>query len=359
MARIHNFGAGPAALPLPVLQEMQAELLDFRKTGMSILESSHRSKPFEAVIQSAESRVRRLLNIGDDYAVLFLQGGASLQFAMVPMNLLGGGTADYIDTGYWSIKALKEAKFFGTVNVPYSGKGTNYTHLPTEEELLLTEGAQYVHLTSNNTIAGTQYASFPRTETPLVADMSSDILSRPFDVGPFGLIYAGAQKNLGPSGITLVILRKDLAEHVPDTVPLILRYQTHIEADSLYHTPPTLAVWAVDLVCAWIEKEGGLAAMEQRNKQKSDALYASIDASEGFYSSPVERAARSKMNVVFRLPSEELEAKFLSEAAVRGLSGLKGHRSVGGMRASLYNAVEPASVRALVDFMADFAARNG
>ena len=359
MARVHNFGAGPAALPLPVLEEVRDGLLDWNGTGMSVLETSHRSKPFDACIKSAEAGLRKLLGISDDYAVLFLQGGASLQFAMLPMNVLNGGVADYVDTGSWSSKAIKEAKFFGTANVPFSGKDENYVRIPRPEELSFTDGAVYTHITSNNTIAGTQYASFPKSGAPLCADMSSDILSRPLNVDDFGCIYAGAQKNIGPSGLAIVILRKDLAERVADTVPTWLRYSTHIEKESLFHTPPTLPVLFVDLVCKWIDGQGGLAAMKQRNTEKADALYGCIEQHGAFYRCPVEKESRSVMNVVFRLPSEELEARFVSEATNAGMVGLKGHRSVGGIRASIYNATGLDAVQALVAFMNDFATKNG
>jgi phosphoserine aminotransferase len=359
MARVHNFGAGPAALPLPVLEQIQAELLDWQGTGMSVLETSHRSKEFGATVESAESGLRRLMGIGDDYAVLFLQGGASMQFCMLPMNVLNGGTADYIDTGSWSTKAIKEAKRFGTVNIPFSGKDGNYTRVPADADLKLTDGAVYTHITSNNTIAGTQYPAFPASKAPLCADMSSDILSRPVDVSSFGCIYAGAQKNIGPSGLALVILRKDLAERAGDDLPTMLNYNTHIEKKSLFNTPPTLPILFVDLVCKWIDEIGGLEAMDALNTKKADLLYDCIDTHAGFYSCPVEKASRSKMNVVFRLPSEELEAQFIAEAADQGLKGLKGHRSVGGVRASIYNATQMDAVQTLVGFMTDFAAKNG
>jgi phosphoserine aminotransferase len=359
MGRVINFGAGPAALPLPVLQQVQEELLDWRGTGMSVMETSHRSKEFGACCEAAEAGVRKLLGVGDEHAVLFLQGGASLQFAMVPMNLLGGGTADYIDTGAWSSKALKEAKFFGTANVPWSGKDEHYTRIPAAEELSFTDGAAYVHLTSNNTIAGTQYGEFPRTEAPLVADMSSDILSRPVPVERFGLIYAGAQKNIGPSGLAVVVIRQELAERVAETVPTMLRYTTHIEKQSLFNTPPTLQIYFVELVCRWIEEQGGLGAMAEQNRQKAEMLYACIDRHEGFYRCPVAADSRSQMNVVWRLPSEELEGRFVEDAAAAGMKGLKGHRSVGGIRASIYNATSQDAVSSLVNFMDDFAESQG
>lgn len=358
MARKFNFSAGPAALPLEALQKAQAEFLEFKDTGASVMEISHRSKAYQAVIDSAEARIRRLLKLTDDYAVLFLQGGASLQFCMVPMNLMNGGTADYIDTGVWSGKALKEAKLFGTVNLPFSGKDEKYVRIPDAKSLKFTPGAKYVHLTSNNTIYGTQWREFPKTEAPLVADMSSDILCRPFDMKQFGLIYAGAQKNLGPSGVTLVVIRKDLAERAAATVPTMLKYSTHIEEKSMFNTPSTFGIYILDLCMEWLEKQGGAEGIAVKNEEKAKRLYGAIDAS-GFYRSPVEKNSRSIMNVVWRLPSEELEAKFVKDAAAAGMAELKGHRSAGGIRASLYNATGIEAVDALVAFMKDFEKKNG
>jgi phosphoserine aminotransferase len=358
MTRVFNFGAGPAALPLEVLEQAQAELLDFNGAGMSVLECSHRGKQYEAVHNEAVAAARRLLKLTDDYAVLFLQGGASLQFAMVPMNLLPPGrTADYTNSGAWGAKAIKEAARIGTVQVVADCGKEIPTRVPRPDELRLTSGAAYVHITSNETISGAQWKEFPRTEAPLVADMSSDILSRPFDATQFGLIYAGAQKNLGPSGVTLVAIRKDLAARAPAALPVMLRYQTHIEENSLYNTPPCFAVYLMALVLRWVEKTG-LENLYRRNREKAAQLYAAIDAG-GFYRGTARPECRSDMNVTFRLPTEALEESFAKEADQQGLKGLKGHRSVGGIRASIYNACPLEAVAALVDFMRDFERRNG
>jgi phosphoserine aminotransferase len=359
MGRIYNFGAGPAALPTSVLETAQAELLDYQGTGMSIMETSHRAKSFDAVLQSAEAGLRKLMGISDDYSVLFLQGGASTQFAMIPMNLLNGGVADYVDTGTWSTKAQKEAKNFGTGNVAWSGKDENYVRLPKQDELKLSDGAAYLHVTSNNTIRGTQFAEFFKTDAPLIADMSSDILSRPLNVDGFGMIYAGAQKNIGPSGMAIVIMRKELAERTGDDVPTMFKYGTHIDNGSLFNTPNTFAIYIVDLVCKWLETQGGLAGMEKINTEKADALYGAIDKHEGYYKCPVAKEDRSKMNVIWNLPTPELEDKFIAEATEAGMAGLKGHRSTGGVRASIYNATGLEAVKALTAFMDDFAAKNG
>jgi phosphoserine aminotransferase len=291
--------------------------------------------------------------------VLFLQGGATGQFAMVPMNLLGEGqTADYTNSGAWANKAIKEAKIQGNVHIAADTANNLPTEVPDPEDLDLTDGAAYVHITSNETISGAQWKAFPRTSAPLVADMSSDILSRPLDIRQFGLIYAGAQKNLGPSGVTLVVMRKELAELVPETVPLIWRYQTHMDANSLYNTPPTFGIYLMCLVTRWLRKQGGLAGIAKKNQEKADRLYDAIDATE-FYRGTADPAHRSLMNVTFRLPSEELEAKFIAEATAANMKGLKGHRSVGGVRASIYNAFPAAGIDALVAFMAEFEAKNG
>ena len=359
MERVHNFNPGPAALPLSVLKEVREELLDYQDTGISILETSHRSPAFAAVLDSAQARLRSLLSVPESHAVLFLQGGASLQFAMVPMNLLADGTADYVDTGSWSTKAIKEAQRFGTVHLPFSGKDEGYTRLPGQDGLAFTNGARYVHLTSNNTIYGTQFQTFPAPEAPLVADMSSDILSRPVHVADFGLIYAGAQKNLGPAGVTVVLVDRELVKPAAGRAPSMLDYNVHMEKDSAFNTPPVFAIYVLDKVCAWVEAQGGLSALARTNDDKARALYRAIDGSDGFYRSPVDAGSRSKMNVVWRLPSEDLEARFLKEAGAAGLAGLKGHRSVGGLRASVYNAVGPEAVDALVSFMTEFARRNG
>ncbi|MBI5843949.1 MAG: 3-phosphoserine/phosphohydroxythreonine transaminase [Deltaproteobacteria bacterium] len=356
--RVHNFNAGPAALPLPVLEEMQAEFLDWQSTGMSVLEVSHRSKPFEAVVNEAAAGVKRLLGLGDDYTVLFLQGGASMQFAMIPMNLLPeGASADYVNTGTWSTKAIKEAQLMGkSVKVVASSEDRNFCYIP--KNIAFNADAAYVHITSNNTIKGTQWADFPDTKgVPIVADMSSDILSRPFDTKPFGMIYAGAQKNLGPAGVTLVIIRKDLLERTPKTLPNMLRYTTYADNNSLYNTPPCFSIYAVGKVIKWLEKDvGGLAAIAAANRMKGDLLYGYMDSTD-FYKATADKDSRSLMNVTFRLPSEDLEKRFVDEATKAGLVGLKGHRSVGGCRASIYNATGLAAINDLVAFMKDFAAK--
>ena len=359
MARVHNFGAGPAALPLEVLEKAREEMLDFNGTGMSIMEISHRSKQFDAVIKAAEANVRRIMGVPDDYAVLFLQGGASLQFAMVPLNLLGAGqTADYVHTGAWAEKAIKEARLVGKVNVAWDGKAENYMRVPQPGELKLTNGAAYVHITSNETIGGIQYREFPRTEAVLVADMSSDIMSRRIDIRRFGLIYAGAQKNLGPSGVVLVIIRKDLAERAPANLCAMLKYKTHMPEPSLYNTPNTWGVYLLKLVTEWVDSVGGLEKLEKANEEKAALLYGALDTSS-FFRPCARKGSRSLMNVTWRLPSEELEEKFVKEAAKAGLEGLKGHRSVGGLRASIYNAVPKKAVEALVAFMKDFEKKHG
>jgi phosphoserine aminotransferase len=359
MSRVYNFSAGPAILPEEVLVEAQSQLVDFHGAGMSLMEMSHRGKEYMAVQAEAEANIRKLLNISDDYAVLFLANGASGQFAMVPMNLLGpNDTADYTNAGSWGSKAIKEAKLFGRVNLAADVSKDKPSRMPTAAELKWTEGAVYAHITSNETIEGTQWKEFPKSPAPLVGDMSSDILSRPFDVSPFGIIYAGAQKNIGPAGVTLVIIRKDLAERVSDKVPVIFRYKTHIENESMYNTPPCFPVYMVMLVTRWLLKNGGLEAMNKINEAKAAVLYSAIDATE-FYRGTAAKEFRSSMNVTFRLPSEELEEKFIKEASAKGLKGLKGHRSVGGIRASIYNAFPAAGVDALVALMKEFEKKNG
>ncbi len=360
MARVYNFNAGPAALPLPVLEKAQSELLDIMGSGMSVMEMSHRSKEFKEIIVSAEAGVRKLMGVSDDYAVLFLQGGASLQFAMIPMNLRRPGkSADYVDTGSWASKAIKEAKIAdGACNVVWSGKEESYMRAPKPEELKLNPDAEYVHICSNETIGGIRYPVFPKTSAPLIADMSSEIMSRVIDVNQFGMIYAGAQKNIGPSGLALVIIRKDLIERTPDSVPIIMRYSTHAENGSLYNTPNTWGIYIVKLITDWVASIGGISAMQKINEEKAGKLYSLIDSSD-FWKSPTDKSSRSIMNVVWRLPSEELEEKFVSEAKKAGMIGLKGHRSVGGIRASIYNAVPMEAIDALISFMKSFEAANG
>jgi phosphoserine aminotransferase len=359
--RIYNFSAGPAMLPLPVLEEAQRDLLSLPGVGMSVLEISHRSKVFEEIIQGAESDVRKLGNIPDSYHVLFLQGGASLQFAMVPMNLMPrGGKADYIITGYWSKKALKEAQKFGNINIAATTEPENFARIPRQDEIRLDPEAAYVHITTNNTIYGTEWPREPDVgDLPLVADASSDIFSRPIDVTKYALIYAGAQKNLGPAGVTLVIIRDDLLARSPKDLPTMLDYNTHAREKSLYNTPPVFAIYIMRLVLKWIIEQGGLQEMARRNQQKAGILYDVIDSSGGFYRGHAQPDSRSLMNVTFRLPSEELEKRFVSEAKKAGLDGLKGHRSVGGIRASIYNAFPQEGVEALASFMREFQRTNG
>jgi phosphoserine aminotransferase len=358
--RIHNFSAGPAVLPVEVLEEAQRNLLELPGVGMSILEISHRSKAFDDIIQGCEADMRTLAKIPSGYKILFLQGGASLQFSMVPMNLLpAGGSADYIVTGVWGQKAVKEAKKVGAVRIAGTTEADSFKSVPRQQDLKLDPGAAYVHMTSNNTIYGTEWHWLPDTgKVPLVSDMSSDIFSRPVDVGTHALIYAGAQKNLAPAGVTLVIVRDDMLAKSPPASHTMLSYAVHAENQSLYNTPPVFAIYVMRLVMTWLLKNGGLEAMETRNRRKADKLYAEIDRT-GYYRGHAHKDARSRMNVTFRLPSEDLEKKFAKEATAAGLDGLKGHRSVGGMRASLYNAFPEPGVDALVDFMKEFERKNG
>ena len=364
-SRIFNFAAGPAVLPLEVLEQVQRDLVSLPGVGMSILEISHRSKPFDEVIQGAEADMRKLAGIPDGYHVLFLQGGASLQFSMVPMNLLPAGAwADYIVTGAWSQKAVKEAKKVGAVNVAFDDKAENYIRLPKKEELKLTKGAAYVHVTTNETIHGVEFAGLPDLgDATVVADTSSHMFSRPIDVTKYGMIYAGAQKNIGPAGVTLVIVRDDLVKKAAErpsyaNLPVMLQYGTHIPEKSLYNTPPCFTIYMVGLVMKWLVGLGGLEAMERINIRKAEKLYGEIDRT-GFYRGHAAKESRSRMNVTFRLPSEELEAKFVKESKASGLDGLKGHRSVGGMRASIYNAFPEEGVDTLVGFMREFERKNG
>jgi phosphoserine aminotransferase len=358
--RVYNFAAGPAVLPVPVLEQIQRDLIALPGVGMSILEISHRSKTFESIMQQAEADIRSLANVPPNYKVLFLQGGASLQFSMVPMNLLSeSATADYIDSGSWADKAIKEAKKVGQVNVAASTKSENYSRLPKQSELKLTPGAAYVHMTSNNTIEGTEFRELPEVgSAPLVNDASSDMFSRPIDVARHGLIYAGAQKNMGPAGVTVVIIREDLLQRSQKSLPTMLNYAVHAENTSLYNTPPAFAVYALGLVMKWLMAQGGLAAIQRVNERKAAKLYAEIDRT-GFYRGTAQTDSRSMMNVTFRLPSEELDNLFVKESTAAGLDGLKGHRSVGGMRASIYNAFPEEGVDALVAFMREFERRRG
>ncbi|MBW1814680.1 MAG: 3-phosphoserine/phosphohydroxythreonine transaminase [Deltaproteobacteria bacterium] len=358
--RIHNFNAGPAALPTSVLEEVQESLLNFKGSGMSVTEISHRSKQFDDIINDAVERTKRLLKLDDRFKVLFIQGGASMQFCMIPMNFLDGNkSADYVDTGTWSTKAIKEVEIQGKkINVVASSKDKNYSYIP--KGISFNKDAAYVHLTSNNTIKGTQWASFPDTNNvPIVSDMSSDIMSRPLDMDKFGFIYAGAQKNIGPSGLCMVIIREDMLSMVPDDLPSMLKYSTYSSKNSMYNTPPCFGVYMVQLVMKWLEETiGGLEKMDAINRKKGETLYGFMDSSD-FYNATAEPDSRSLMNVTFRLPSEDLEKKFIDEAQKNGLGGLKGHRSVGGCRASIYNATGQDAVDALVDFMKEFEKKNG
>lgn len=358
MSRSFNFSAGPAVLPEEVLKQAQEEMLDFQGSGMSIMESSHRGKEYSAVHEETIANFKELFGVGDDYSILFVQGGASTQFAFIPMNFLGEGqTADYVNSGTWAAKAIKEAKGIGNVNVVADCSKDIPTRMPSADELNLSENAAYLHITSNETISGAQYKTFPTTNAPLIADMSSDILSRPLDASKFDLIYAGAQKNIGPSGCALVVIRNDLAEKVPANIPTMFKYKTHIENDSMFNTPPCFSIYIMMLVSRWIKKTG-LDNLHKQNVDKAALVYNSIDSSE-FYKGTAVPEFRSDMNITFRLPTEELEAQFIKEAAEQNMKGLKGHRSVGGIRASIYNAFPVAGVEAFASFMKDFEAQNG
>lgn len=359
MKRVHNFSAGPATLPVEVLEKAQRELVNFQDMGRSVMEISHRSAAYTEIDYQAKSRLRDLLDLGTDFEIMFLQGGASSQFMMAPFNFLGEDqTADYIDTGRWSNKAITEAKKFGNVHRPYTSKNTGYDRVPENSELNFSDNPEYVHFTSNNTVAGTQFSTEPETNgIPLVCDASSDFLSKPIDASKYGIIYAGAQKNVGPAGVTIVIVRKDFLQKADtEGVPTILQYQTH--AEKIFNTPPTFNVYMVNLVLEWIQNKGGLSYFKKLNEEKAELLYNEIDRDD-FYSGAVQKDSRSTMNATFRLPSEKLEQKFLSEAEDHDLYTLKGHRSVGGIRASMYNACPKESVKALVNFMKDFRDKNG
>ena len=358
--RIYNFSAGPAVLPEPVLEEAQRDLVSLPGVGMSVMEISHRSKTFDEIMRGAEADMRALAGIPASYRILFLQGGASLQFSMVPMNLLAPGTtADYLITGDWGKKAMKEAKRVGATHVAASTEEGNFKRIPKPGEITLTAGAAYVHMTSNNTIHGTEWSYVPDVgATPLVCDASSDIYSRPIDIKKYGLIYAGAQKNLGPSGVTVVIVRDDLLARSSDALPTMLSYKVQAENGSLYNTPPTFGIYILRLVMKWLLGVGGLTAIETINARKAKMLYDELDRT-AFWKPHADKDSRSRMNVTFRLPSEELEAKFAKESAAVGLDGLKGHRSVGGLRASIYNAFPEEGIKALVEFMKEFERKNG
>jgi phosphoserine aminotransferase len=357
--RVFNFSPGPAVLPLSVLEEAQRDLVALPGVGMSVLELSHRGKVFEAILAETEANIRKLANIPANYKLLFLQGGASTQFSMVPMNLLGPGLwADYIVNGAWGEKAIKEAKKVGAVNLAHT-TGPDFKRVSKQEELKLTLGAAYVHMTSNETIQGVEYKSFFKTgDVPLVCDTSSDMFAGPIDVSQFALVYAGAQKNMGPAGVTLVIIREDLAAKAPASIPAMMHYPTLLKEPSLYNTPPCFGIYVVGLVMKWLVSLGGLDAIKAINDRKAGKLYAEID-NTGFYRGHAEKDCRSLMNITFRLPSEVLEEKFAKEAKAAGMDGLKGHRSVGGMRASIYNAFPEEGVDALVSFMREFERKNG
>ncbi|MBX7174743.1 MAG: 3-phosphoserine/phosphohydroxythreonine transaminase [Pyrinomonadaceae bacterium] len=359
--RIYNFSAGPAILPTEVLEKAQSELLSLNGIGMSVMEISHRSKHFEPILESAKQGLRELLSIPNNYQILFLQGGASLQFAQIPMTFLSNSTsADYIVNGAWSEKAVKEAKKFGNVNVIFSSKESGYKSVPNQEDLRFSENAEYIHYCSNETIDGVEFKyDLDGGNVPVICDASSNILSKPIDVSKYAMIYGGAQKNIGPSGVTLVIIRDDLIEKVPKNLPAMLDYRNFAENGSMPNTPNTWGIYLISLVCDWLKAKGGAAAMAKLNEQKAKVLYDAIDSSDGYFRGHAEREARSLMNVTFRLPSEDLEKKFCAEAAAQDLDGLKGHRSVGGIRASIYNAFPLEGVERLVEFMQDFNEKNG
>lgn len=358
MSRLFNFSAGPATLPLEVLEEAQKQFVDYQGSGMSIMEGSHRAKDYMAVHAEAISNMRELLNLGDDKSVLFVPGGASMQFALIPMNFLGDGqTADYTNSGMWANKAIKEAQLVGNINIAADCGKEIPTRVPTQEELNLTENAAYLHITSNETVSGAQWKDFPKTDAPLIADMSSDILSRPIDASQFGMIYAGLQKNLGPSGAALVIIDNELAERAPAGMSTMFKYKTYIENDSMFNTPPCFSIYILMLVTRWLKSQG-LENVYAQNVAKAAKLYNAIDATD-FYTGTAVKEYRSDMNVTYRLADHDLEPVFIEEATASGLSGLKGHRSVGGLRASIYNAFPVEGVDALVSFMQDFEQRHG
>ena len=356
--RIYNFSAGPATLPYEVLVQAAKDIVNFKEKGIGLIEMSHRSKEFIDVADECESLLRELMNVPDNYKVLFLQGGASTQFAMVPMNLLlPGKSATYLNTGTWSKKAIKEAKLFGNIDVAYSSEDTVFNRVPLPDEYKAAKNSEYLYFVSNNTIFGTQFHQFPETDADLVCDMSSDILSRSIDVSRFGIIFAGAQKNMGPAGCTVVIIRDDLLNNTPDNIPTMFRYKTHADKGSMFNTPPCFAIYTIGLVLKWLKNLGGLPYIENMNREKAELLYQVIDNSD-FYRGHAEFESRSIMNITFNLPTPDLEAQFIEEAAATSFNGLKGHRSVGGCRASIYNAFPRDGVEKLADFMASFEKRN-
>lgn len=357
--RIYNFSPGPATLPYSVLQEAATDIVNYNDKGIGLIELSHRSKEFMAIADETDRLIRQLLGVPDNYKVLFLQGGASSQFFMIPMNLLGPGKkATYLNTGTWSKKAIKEAKLFGDIEVAYSSEDQSFNRVPTDGEYSVSEQSEYLYFVTNNTIYGTQFPHMPDKDALLIADMSSDIFSRPVDVSKFGIIFAGAQKNMGPAGVTLVIIREDLLDRAAETVPTMLKYKTHADKDSMFNTPPCFPIYCVGRVMNWLKELGGIPGIEKINQKKAALLYSAIDSTD-FYRGHAEKDSRSLMNVAFNLPTPELEAQFIAEAAAVGLDGLKGHRSIGGCRASIYNAFPREGVEKLVDFMADFAKNNG
>ncbi len=356
--RIFNFSAGPGTLPLEVLHQAAKDVVNFNNKGIGLIEMSHRSKEFMAVADEAEALLRELLGVPDNFKVLFLQGGASTQFAMVPMNLLGPGKkATYLNTGVWSKKAIKEAKFFGDIQVAYSSEESNFNHVPSPDAYQVDAASEYLYLVSNNTIYGTQFHEFPKIDKMLVCDMSSDIMSKPLDFSKFGVIFAGAQKNMGPAGCTVVIIRDDLLDRTPENIPTMFRYKTHADAGSMFNTPPCFSIHVIGLVLKWLKKLGGLSVIEEMNREKASLLYNAIDATD-FYRGHAEETSRSLMNVTFNLPTPELEAKFIQKATAEGFDGLKGHRSVGGCRASIYNAFPREGVQKLISFMQKFEQQN-
>ncbi len=356
--RVYNFSPGPGTLPYEVLQQAAKDVVNFNDIGIGLIEMSHRSKEFMAVTDNAENLLRELLNIPENYKVLFLQGGASSQFFMIPMNLLGEGKkAAYLNTGTWSKKSIKEAKLFGEIDVVYSSEDSTFNHVPTDDQYEVPADAEYLYFVSNNTIYGTQFAEMPKSEKMLVSDMSSDILSRTFDVSKFGLIFAGAQKNMGPAGVTIVIVREDLLDRAGENVPTMLNYKTHADKGSMFNTPPCFGIYIVGEVLKWLKKNGGVEGIEKINREKASLLYDMIDSTD-YYRGHAQKESRSLMNVSFNLPTPELEAKFITEATAVGLNGLKGHRSIGGCRASIYNAFPQEGVVKLVEFMKEFETNN-